>query len=249
MTLKVLLVDDESLARARMKSLLADCTQPGVEVTGEAAESAHALALMREQQFDVALLDIHMPGLSGVALAHALRTFANPPSIVFVTAHSEHAAVAFDMDAADYLTKPVRLERLQKALQKAAAQRQSASGERGLPSSDPDVLVIQERNRVLRLSVNDIVYVKSELKYLTVRTINNSYLADGSLSDLEQRWGRRFVRTHRSALVARHVMRALERVPGSVQGEGWMVRVQGVDELVPVSRRQLPLVRQALGEP
>ena len=246
MTLKVLLVDDESLARSRMRSLLAEC-QPPAQVTGEAAESAQALALMREQQFDVALLDIHMPGLSGVALAHALRTFPNPPTIVFVTAHAEHAATAFDMDAADYLTKPVRLERLQKALNKAAALRVAQLEAREGP--DPDVLIIQERNRVLRLAVSDIVYVRSELKYLTVRTATHSYLADGSLSDLEQRWGRRFVRTHRSALVARHLMQALERTPSSDLGDGWMLRVQGVNEVVPVSRRQLPLVRQALGQP
>ena len=246
MTLKVLLVDDESLARSRMRSLLAEC-QPPAQVTGEAAESAQALALMREQQFDVALLDIHMPGLSGVALGHALRTFPNPPAIVFVTAHAEHAATAFDMDAADDLTKPVRLERLQKALNKAAAMRTAQAEAR--EGTDPDVLIIQERNRVLRLAVSDIVYVRSELKYLTVRTATHSYLADGSLSDLEQRWGRRFVRTHRSALVARHLMQALERTPSSDLGDGWVLRVQGVNEVVPVSRRQLPLVRQALGQP
>ena len=246
MTLKVLVVDDESLARSRMRSLLAEC-QPPAQVTGEAAESAQALALMRDQQFDLALLDIHMPGLSGVALGHALRTFPNPPIIVFVTAHAEYAAAAFDMDAADYLTKPVRLERLQKALNKAAAMRAAQAEAREGP--DPDVLIIQERNRVLRLAVSDIVYVRSELKYLTVRTATQSFLADGSLSDLEERWGRRFVRTHRSALVARHLMQALERTPSSDLGDGWVLRVQGVNEVVPVSRRQLPLVRQALDQP
>jgi two-component system response regulator AlgR len=216
-------------------------------VTGEAAEGAQALALMREQQFDVALLDIHMPGLSGVALGHALRTFPNPPAIVFVTAHTEHAAAAFDLDAADYLTKPVRLERLQKALNKAIAVRPVTPEARA--DADPDVLIIQERNRMLRLPVNDIVFVRSELKYLTVRTASGSFLADGALSDLEQRWGRRFVRTHRSTLVARHVMRSLERTASCEQGEGWVLRVRGVDELLPVSRRQLQVVRQALGEP
>ncbi|ARU05255.1 DNA-binding response regulator [Comamonas serinivorans] len=247
MTLKVLLVDDEPLARARMKTLLADCTQPAAEVTGEAAESAHALALMRTGHYDVALLDIHMPGLSGVALAHALRTFPHPPAIVFVTAHAEHAAAAFDLDAADYLTKPVRLERLQKALQKAAAQHPSGRG--ALPGDDPDVLMIQERNRVLRLQASEILYIRSELKYLTVRTLTQSYLADGSLSDLEQRWGPRFVRTHRSVLVARRAMQALERAIDSSQGEAWMLRIAGIDELMPVSRRQLTQVRHALSQP
>lgn len=245
--LKVLLVDDEDLARARMKALLADCEEPEVEVAGEAADSAQALALMRSSRFDVALLDIHMPGLSGVALGQALRTFPHPPVIVFVTAHAEHAATAFDMDAADYLTKPVRLERLQKALQKAVAQHPRMVAGR-LPDTDPDALVIQERHRVLRLPASDILYLRSELKYLTVRTRTDSYLADGSLSELEQRWAPHFVRTHRSVLVARQAMRALERTADSSLGEGWMLRVAHVDELLPVSRRQLTQVRQALSQ-
>jgi two-component system response regulator AlgR len=252
MTLKVLLVDDEPLARARMKTLLADCTQPCAAVAAEAADGAQALALMRTQCFDVALLDIHMPGLSGMALANALRTFADPPAIVFVTAHAEHAAQAFDMDVADYLTKPVRLERLQKALHKAASQRGQGSVDAAsalaMPRAEADVLLVQERNRVLRLSVDEIVYVRSELKYLTVRTATRSHLLDGALSDLEQRWGERFVRTHRSVLAARHAMRALERVRDA-DGEGWVLQLAGVDERVPVSRRQLPLVRQAMGKP
>jgi two-component system response regulator AlgR len=224
-----------------MKTLLADCTQPCAAVAAEAADGAQALALMRTQCFDVALLDIHMPGLSGMALANALRTFADPPAIVFVTAHAEHAAQAFDMDVADYLTKPVRLERLQKALHKAASQRGQGSVDAAsalaMPRAEADVLLVQERNRVLRLSVDEIVYVRSELKYL-----------DGALSDLEQRWGERFVRTHRSVLAARHAMRALERVRDA-DGEGWVLQLAGVDERVPVSRRQLPLVRQAMGKP
>jgi two-component system response regulator AlgR len=240
MTLKVLLVDDEPLARARMKTLLADCTQPCAAVAAEAADGAQALALMRTQCFDVALLDIHMPGLSGMALANALRTFADPPAIVF------------DMDVADYLTKPVRLERLQKALHKAASQRGQGSVDAAsalaMPRAEADVLLVQERNRVLRLSVDEIVYVRSELKYLTVRTATRSHLLDGALSDLEQRWGERFVRTHRSVLAARHAMRALERVRDA-DGEGWVLQLAGVDERVPVSRRQLPLVRQAMGKP
>lgn len=246
MTLKILLVDDEALARARMRSLLADCTQPRAEVAGEAGDSAQALNLMRQHAFDVALLDINMPGLSGVALAHALKTFPSPPAIVFVTAHSEHATAAFDMDAADYLTKPVRLERLQKALQKAAQQRSHAPAASAADVGEsPDVLVIHERNRVIRVPMTDILLAKAELKYLTVRTASASYLADGTLADLEQRWGDQFVRTHRSVLVARRAMRSLERSaePGS---DGWNLRLAFIDELVPVSRRLLPAVRQAM---
>src|SRR5574337_472602 len=103
MSLNVLIVDDEPLARV---------------LGGEAANAAEAVALLQRQTFDAALLDINMPGADGLALAQMLRGLPRPPALVFVTAHAQHAVTAFELDAADYLTKPVRLERLQAALQK-----------------------------------------------------------------------------------------------------------------------------------
>ena len=118
MALQVLVVDDEPLARARLRALLADCREPEAVAAAEAGTAAQALALAQHQRFDVALLDIHMPGADGMQLACALRALPEPPRVVFVTAHAEHAVRAFEIDAVDYLTKPVRLERLQAALQK-----------------------------------------------------------------------------------------------------------------------------------
>ena len=117
--LQVMVVDDEALARARLRTLLGDCYNPGAEVVAEAANAGQALELLRGRRVDVVFLDIHMPGADGLALAHTLKTLPQPPVVVFVTAHAEHALQAFDLEAADYLTKPVRLERLQAALQKA----------------------------------------------------------------------------------------------------------------------------------
>ena len=118
MTLMALIVDDEALARSRLRTLLGDCKAPGVRIGGEAGNATEAVELLRRQPFDVALLDIHMPGADGLALAQTIRTLASPPAVVFVTAHAEHAVHAFELEAVDYLTKPVRLERLQAALQK-----------------------------------------------------------------------------------------------------------------------------------
>ena len=118
MTLRGLIVDDEPLARARRRTLLGDCRQPEAVAAGEAASAAQAMALAQHQPFDVALVDIHMPGADGLQLAAALRDVPHPPLVVFVTAHAEHAVQAFEVEAVDYLTKPVRLERLQTALQK-----------------------------------------------------------------------------------------------------------------------------------
>ena len=115
--LTVLLVDDEALARSRLRTLLGDCRAPPASVVGEAANAVQAMqALQHGVVADVVLLDIHMPGADGMALARALRDIAQPPALVFVTAHPQHAVDAFELDALDYLTKPVRLERLQAAL-------------------------------------------------------------------------------------------------------------------------------------
>ena len=113
--LTVLIVDDEPLARSRLRTLLGDCQQPAAVAAGEAGDANEAMALARRQPFDVVLLDIHMPGTDGIALAQALAQLPQPPAVVFVTAHAEHAVKAFELDAADYLTKPVRRERLQAA--------------------------------------------------------------------------------------------------------------------------------------
>ena len=247
MTLRVLIVDDEPLARARLRTLLGDCRAPAAIAAGEAGNAAQAMALVQHQRFDVALLDIHMPGADGLQLAAALRQAgAPPPLVVFVTAHAEHAVQAFEVEAVDYLTKPVRLERLRAALQKAERMARMASW----PEADsaPEWLVIAERGRTLRVPLSEVLYLKAELKYVTVRTAGASHLLDGSLSQLEDKHAARFLRIHRNALVARHAIRALVRHHDAEEGEGWAVRLAGVDEVLAVSRRQTAAVREALGE-
>jgi two-component system response regulator AlgR len=181
-------------------------------------------------------------------LAARLRQLQRPPAIVFVTAYAEHALTAFELDAVDYLTKPVRRERLQVALQRVQQRMQP----RVAPTLDEsEVLVISERGRVLRLPLAEVLYLKAELKYVTLRTTNRSYVLDETLSQLEQRVGDRFIRVHRNALVAKSAVRALERraVAGSEDesGEvGWAVQVAPLGEWLAVSRRQVGAVRDAL---
>ena len=242
--LKVLLVDDEALARSRLKALLSDCADPAVQVVGEAANAEQARQCLADGAVDALLLDVHMPGVSGLALAQTLRALAQPPALIFVTAHAEHAVQAFELEALDYLTKPVRLERLQAALHKVLRQRQTQQ----IPHADPEaeVLVIQDRHRTERVPLAEVVYLKAELKYLTVRTRQHSYVLEASLADLESRHPERFIRIHRNALVARQAVRALERHPDTPDGESWAVRLDGVDECLWVSRRQLSAVRALL---
>ena len=241
MTIRVLLVDDESLARSRLKTLLGDCRQPGAQVLGEAANAVQAIDFLQHHDVDAVLADIHMPGADGLMLAQALRQLPRSPVVVFVTAYTQHAVRAFDLEALDYLTKPVRLERLQAALQKIARVMQLAQED---PAEAVEaVLVIQERGRAERVPLLEVLYLKAELKYITVRTASRSYLLEGALSELETRYASRFIRIHRNALVARRAVRALEKHHDPEEGEGWAVRLDGVAEPLFVSRRQLAAVR------
>ncbi|HXE50960.1 MAG TPA: response regulator, partial [Ramlibacter sp.] len=154
MSLLVLLVDDEALARSRLRTLLADCTAPTASVAGEAANSAQAMELLQRVRFDVVLLDIHMPGADGLALAEALRSLPQPPAVVFVTAYAEHAVAAFELEAVDYLTKPVRIERLQMALQKVERLAQAKIG--APQAAVPEILLIQDRGRTERVPLAEV---------------------------------------------------------------------------------------------
>lgn len=242
--LHILLVDDEALARSRLRTLLGDAARadPALPplVVEEAADSARAWALLQAGAFELLLLDIHMPGQDGLSLAARLPQLARPPALVFVTADSRHALDAFELDALDYLTKPVRLGRLQLALARLLRQRAA------LPPASPGTLLIQDRGRTARVPLEEVLYFKAELKYLTVRTAAHSYILDSALGEIEARHGAQFLRIHRNALVARHALRTLEKHHDPEEGEGWAVRLQGIDEPLAVSRRQLAGVRAAL---
>jgi len=266
--LKVLIVDDEPLARMRLRSLLEACTDPRAEVVAEAGSASQAQDAMlglREPGCDLVLLDIQMPGPDGLHLARTLRDAegANRPAVVFVTAHAEHALQAFELDAFDYLTKPVRRERLQAALARVAQRLTERAAVQGasapaLEGEDSPFIVVSDRGRMSRVPVTDVLYLKAELKYLTLRTATQSLVLDGSLSEFEQRLGEKFLRVHRNALVAKSAVRELQRhaaiseaaaldADGGDGIDGWAVRIAKVDEWLAVSRRQVAAVREALG--
>ncbi len=246
--LRVLVVDDEPLARGRLVSLLGECTAPTCEVAAACADADQALRVVKEQRVDCVLLDIQMPGVDGLEFAGRLRAGAaglTPPAVIFVTAHEQHALKAFELEAVDYLTKPVRRERLQAALDRVARQRPAAA------PTDAPVLVATERGRVARIPIDEVLYLKAELKYVTLRTAQRSWVLDESLTELEQRLGdgQSFIRVHRNALVARRAVLALDRHQGGVDADGeqvWSVHIRHVNEWLPVSRRQLSTVREAL---
>ncbi|MFO0443770.1 MAG: LytR/AlgR family response regulator transcription factor [Betaproteobacteria bacterium] len=247
--MRSLIVEDEPLARQRLRGLVEALAggDGGLQVDGvaEAADADAAVAALQAEPADLVLLDIQLPGRDGLRLAPALQALPRPPLVVFVTAHGEHALRAFELQALDDLTKPVRRERLQAALQRAVQQLALVRGVQPPVVPEP-VLVLSERGRVLRLPVREALVLKAEQKYVTLRTAQQTFVLDDSLSDLERRLGPGFVRVHRNALVAVTAIRELQPHALGDEGDGWAVRVAPLDEWLAVSRRQLAAVRSAL---
>lgn len=250
--LRVAIVDDEAPARSRLRDLLADCAaQVPLEIVGEADNGTDALTLVSVEPVDVVLLDIRMPGMDGIETAQHLRKFERPPSVIFTTAYDAYALKAFEVHAIDYLLKPIRAARLLEALSLARSKvPPQAVALTQMRSAARTALSSSERGKVHLIQVSSIVFLRAELKYVTVRTREREHLVDESLTKLEEEFGDRFVRVHRSCLVARAAIRGFERAAGSngdAAGDGgWEVLLDGCDERIAVSRRQQSIVRGIL---
>jgi two-component system response regulator AlgR len=248
--IRVFIADDESPARERLKELLQDIAGdvPTV-VAGEAPNGIEALERLPASGAQVLLLDIRMPGMDGLELARHVSALESAPAVVFVTAHDKHAIEAFELNALDYLLKPVRAARLAAALKKALAsgapRRESLVRAAGAPR---EYLSVAERNRIVLVPVRDILFLRAEQKYVTVRTREREHLIEESLIALEREFSGPFVRIHRNCLVARTAIRGFERTGGGEDEAHWQVVLDGVIERLPVSRRQWPAVRELIAE-
>ncbi|OHX11106.1 hypothetical protein BI343_05900 [Chromobacterium amazonense] len=229
--LRVLVVDDETLARERLRQLLGDL---GVTQVHCQADSQTALDWLARHPVDVVLLDIGMPGRDGMALARHLRQQALPPQLIFSTAHDHYAVEAFELNAADYLLKPVRRERLAEGLRRAEARC-------GNPDAPP-CFVVRQRGRLLNVPFSEVRYLKAELKYVTLVTRSAEYLLDEALVALEQRLGDAALRIHRSCLVMRDTVQELSQTAV----DQWQIKLRDIDQPLPVSRRQIPAIKSAL---
>ncbi|MFN4342321.1 MAG: LytR/AlgR family response regulator transcription factor [Azonexus sp.] len=241
--LNILIVDDEPLARDRLRTLLADLAvqMPSV-VVGEAANGAQALDLLQTHAADVVLADIRMPGMDGIELATHLGCLEKPPAVIFCTAYDNYAVQAFDLNAVDYLLKPVRAQRLLAALQKVPVSRPDgallARIGQAVRGGGRTHLSCHERGRLLLVPVSEVLYFKADLKYVTARTAEREYLLDEALTHLETEFADRFLRLHRSVLVAKTAVAGFEKAAGDdAEAYGWAL-LRGVPEKLPVSRRQ-----------
>ena len=249
--LSVMIVDDEAPARARLRDLLADVAgaQPNT-VVAEAANGLLALEAIAALvgtgvNVDVVLVDIRMPTMDGIELVRHLTLLEKPPGIIFVTAYDSYAVHAFELNAIDYLLKPVRAPRLAAALHKLRQARRAPAPQvlAELQQGARTHLACHERGRLLLIPLADILYLKADLKYVVARTVSREYLLDESLTRLEEEFAKRFIRLHRSALVARDAIAGFEKNDGIDAETQWQAILRGIPERLPVSRRQWPLVK------
>jgi len=248
--LRIFIADDESPARDRIKELLQDiAAEVPTEIVGEARHGLEAIELVPKSRAQVLLLDIEMPGMRGLEVARHLAGLENGPAVVFITAHDKHAVEAFELNALDYLLKPVRATRLAAALKKASSAGAPAE-ERlaGAQSEAREYLSVTERHRIVLVPVRDIVFLRAEQKYVTLRTRNRTHLIEEPLITLESEFAKRFIRIHRNCLVAREAIRGFERAAPSADEPHWLVVLEGIEERLPVSRRQWPLLRELVAD-
>jgi two-component system response regulator AlgR len=239
--LRVILADDEALARARLADLLNDLAADfTVEIVAQANSGESALERAAEIPAEVILLDIQMPGMSGLEAARHIVQLPHAPAIIFVTAFDAHALQAFELRAVDYLLKPVRLARLREALSRIKPL-MPVDAEAFAPRRTHFSLF--ERGRIWRVPVNDVLYLRAELRCVTARTREREYLLDESLIKLEEEFGEEFLRIHRNCLISRRHLAGFQRQSDDSDGH-WLAVLKEWPEKLPVSRRQIHVVRE-----
>lgn len=228
-----------------MRDLLEDCASKiSLEIVGEAANGRAALDLLEEKEVDLVLLDIRMPEMDGLELAQHLRKLPDPPAVIFTTAYDSYALRAFDLHAVDYLLKPIRLGRLFDALSRARSITPLRLDVLREIAPEPRAnLSVRERGKILLVPLEEVIYLKAELKYVTIRTNEREFLIEEALSNLEEEFGARFVRIHRNCLVAKDAIAGFEKV-AEAGSEYWAVLLKGIAEKLPVSRRQAHIVKE-----
>ena len=241
--LRAMIVDDEAPARSELRFLLEQTGKIGSII--EASSVRSAIEMLMEARVDVVFLDISMPGASGLQLAEALYKLKNPPAIVFVTAYSDHAVEAFDVDAVDYLMKPVEEARLDRAIGKGIARAKPVATAEPTSAKPTNIerIPVEKGGRKVLIPVDQIRFIMAKDDYSCIFTEDDRYLSTTSLAQFEFKLGEfGFFRVHRRYIVNLANVEDVETVPsGAIQ-----LGVNGVDERIPVSRRRVVPLKKAL---
>ena len=236
--LRTMIVDDEPLAIERMQVLCAELGQ--LQVVGTASDGEAALRLADKLKPDLLLLDMTMPGMDGLGVARALARRDNPPAVIFVTAHEDFAVEAFDLEAVDYVLKPVAAERLERAIDRAIARRERVGSEGGEWLSE---FWVPHRSELLRIDAAQVERIDAERDYVRLHVGDRSYLLLQTIAGLEGRLDpARFIRIHRSTILRRDRIRGLRH-----EGLGvWSVELDN-GEALRIGRTYLRKVKSMAG--
>ncbi|MCW8844563.1 MAG: LytTR family DNA-binding domain-containing protein [Gammaproteobacteria bacterium] len=240
--MRILIVDDEAPARVRLRRMLEDAGEH--EVVAEAGNGEQALRLNHELSPDAILLDIRMPGMDGLECARHLSTDNEGPAVIFTTAYDQYAIEAFEAHALGYLLKPVRQERLHKALQHARrlSNSEAASIARASQAQARQFICAVTRGEAHLVPVTNVLYFEADQKYVSMIHPGGAELIDESLKMLEEEFSESFVRIHRSFLVSLDWLEALEKGPTG----HFQVRLREKEEKLPVSRRMVSELRKRM---
>ena len=243
MTIKVLIADDEAPARSRLRHMVGDIAD--LEVVGEAENGHEVLQLCTELAPDIVLLDIRMPDMDGIEAARHLDMLENGPAVVFTTAFDHYAVDAFDAHAIGYLLKPVRQERLMRAIEHASRFTRSQLGTLARDPNNPSKrtnICVRRASGLQLIPIDEILYFQADQKYVTVRHLHGEDLIDDPLKNLEEEFSEDFVRIHRNALIA---LDYLDRMDKNADGQ-YSIWLKHSDTPLTVSRRHVTTVKACL---
>ena len=240
--MKVLVVDDEALARERLISIMSELDEH-YELVGEAENGKKAIEKVVALKPDILLLDIKMPGMNGLEVAHHLTKHETSPAIIFTTAYDEHALAAFEAQAIAYLLKPIQSEQLKRSLQTASQLQQGQLKQlQNETKNKRQHISVKVRGDLQLIPVADIRYFHADQKYIEVRHSAGIALIDESLKSLEEEFKETFIRVHRNAIVAIKFVTGIER---DSLGRSY-VSLSDCEESLDVSRRHAAELRRLL---
>lgn len=240
--MKILIVEDEALARERLKALLHE-----INHSYEIIDAENGLeALQKIQAFspELVLLDIRMPAMDGLEVAHHLKKYQPETAIIFTTAYQDHAIRAFELNAIDYLLKPIRKSRLEEALSRSQIALKTAIDDVRLKDKNAtrSHISVLDKGRLILIPVNEILYLKADDKYVMVVWSGGKQLLNEPLKILEQEFQQQLIRIHRNALIAKSKIASLQKQENGMA----TIKLRGIDDELQVSRRHLSQIRKLL---
>jgi two-component system, LytTR family, response regulator AlgR len=240
--LRIILADDELNARRRLFDLLDELEDGFPHKVVAECDNGIAVIEAAQRGADVVLMDINMPDMDGLEAARHLLKMENAPRVIFVTAYDQHALAAFEVQAIDYLLKPVRRDRLLAALERAKPINETQL--EALPRGARRYFSVSERGRLVLVPIDDVIFLRAEQKYITIITEKKEHLIEDSLVRIEEEFAGRFLRIHRNCLVTSELIETFERDDDDNGESQWIVTLRGRADRLPVSRRQHAEVRR-----